>query len=85
MEVYIKRVAPLSLVEPHAQSPCQILNVLKRDAARARTTANRPGERLARQRLVGDGQAIMRGIAPHHVEIVVLAAIVEADPQAEAV
>ena len=38
----IKRSRAVKFGEPHAQSPCQILNVLKRDAARARTTANRP-------------------------------------------
>src|SRR4029077_15248813 len=79
--IYTERVAPLSLVKPHAQAPRQILNVLKGDAARARAAATRAGEPLERQRLVGDGQAVMRGVAPHHVEIVVLAAIVEADPQ----
>ena len=34
---------------------------------------------------VRDLQAVMLGIAAHHVEIIVLAAIVEADPKTEAV
>jgi hypothetical protein len=55
------------------------------DATGAAAASERPGKRLFLQNVVGNVEAIMPGIGPHHVEIVVLAAVVEPDPQAEAV
>ena len=37
------------------------------------------------QALIFNRQGVMAGVAAHHLQIIVLAAIVEADPQPEAV
>ncbi len=50
---------------------------LPRDSAQASASA--------RKLASSNAQAVMAGIAAHHLEIIVLAAIVEADPQPEAV
>src|ERR1700687_3175400 len=68
-----------------SQAPGEVLDILPGDAARAAAAPERPGERLFLQNAVLDVQAVMPGIGPHHVEILVLAAIVEADPQPEAI
>src|SRR4051812_21728562 len=44
-----------------------------------------PFERAGAQLFVPDFQSVMLHIAPHHREVVVLAAVVEPQPQAEAV
>src|SRR4051812_41045286 len=69
----------------HAKPSCKLLHELPGDAARARAARRRPFKGLAFQRVIVDLDAEMAAIAPHHGEIFVLAAAVEAEPETEAI
>src|SRR5689334_22558228 len=80
------RSSPLLLVaQRHAEPPRKILHELPGDAAGARAARGRPFERVMAQRLGVGRNAEMRHVALDHGEELVLAAAVEAEPQAEAV
>src|SRR3954449_13341297 len=81
------RTAALTEYSPQRLPPPsrQILNVLPRRAARARAARGRPLERLGPDRVAVAAQAEMVGVAEHHLQELVLAALVEAEPEPEAV
>ena len=68
-----------------AEPAGEILGELPGGAARARAARRRPLQRVALERLLRRGQAEKLGVAVDHREIIVLAAMVEAEPQAEAI
>src|SRR3569833_135616 len=73
------------LVELLPEFACQILDELPRDAARPCAAAHRPGQRPAPQLFRRDLQFVEAHIAIDHRQILVLAAVMKAQPQAEAV
>src|SRR6185437_2399729 len=72
-------------LERLSQFAGEVLDELPGDAAGAGAASGGPGERLDAQRILLDAQPEMRGIGLDHREIFVLAAIVEAEPQSEAI
>ena len=67
------------------QPASQILDILPGDTSRPRAARPFPFERFRPQEVRIDVEPQSRDIAVYHVEIIILRAIVEADPQAEAV
>src|SRR6185312_13662047 len=73
------------ILQRHAEAAGEILDELPGDAAGARAARRRPFQRVAMQ-IVGLGlDAVMADVAVDHRQIFVLAAAVEAEPEAEAV
>src|SRR5947208_3212397 len=71
--------------QPHAKPSGEVLHILPGDAARTRTTRRRPFERLALELLALERDAVVADVALHHGEVFVLAAAMEAKPEAEAI
>src|SRR5712691_5432288 len=69
----------------NAEPPREVLHVLPGHPPRARAARRCPFERFAAQVLDRERDAVMADIALDHGEILVLAAAVEAEPEAEAV
>src|SRR4051794_17202692 len=63
----------------------QVLDELPRRASRAGPARRRPFERIGAYEVPVTPQAEMIHVAEHHLEILVLAALVKAEPQAETV
>jgi len=68
-----------------AHAPGEVLHELPGDPAVARATGHRPLDRLGLELRLVDVEAVVGAIAPEHVEELVLAAVVEAEPETEAV
>src|SRR5579872_1575242 len=72
-------------LERLAEPPGQILNELPSGAARARAARRRPFERVSFEATGRRVEAKMLGVAMDHGEVIVLAAMMEAEPKAEPV
>ena len=72
-------------VEFLSKSPGEILDILKCGAAGTRGARDRPFERFGADLLGRRLEFVMVDIGEDHVEIIVLAAFVKAEPEAEAV
>ena len=72
-------------VERLAETAGEILNELPRRAAGARAARRRPFERLAFKLSERRVEAEVLGVAMDHGEVIVLTAMMEAEPQAELV
>src|SRR5205823_1811148 len=84
----VKHAGPATVcldIEPLAELARKMLRELPGDAPGARPARDAPFERLAHELVVGELQLMMRRVPAHHVEVLVLAAVVKAEPQAEAV
>ena len=80
-----RRAPSVSALQPLAEPASEILGELPGDAARARAPCHAPLQRVAHQLVVLDLELVVGRIAAHHVQVLVLAAVVEAEPEAEAV
>src|ERR1700722_13464274 len=72
-------------VERLAETAGEILNELPRRAAGARAARRRPFERLGFKLSERRVEAGVFGVAMDHGEVIVLAAMMEAEPEAEAI
>src|SRR5271154_3278456 len=75
----------LRAVERLAKAPREVLDELPRGAAGAGAARRRPFQRLGFEFIARRVEAKMLGVAHDHGEIIVLAAMVEAEPEAKPV
>src|SRR5688572_7739135 len=63
----------------------EILDELPGDAARTATARHRPRERLGDELDLGDRELVIAGVAAHHLNILLMRAVVESEPEPEAI
>src|SRR4029077_3656804 len=73
------------LRHPDSQSPGEVLHELPCDSSRTRAAGCRRFQRFTVHRLAGMPNFVMGDVAVDHGEEFILAATVEAEPQAEAI